>query len=165
MTDQFSRSSPAALELASLVRRSVGALARRLRAERPEDSLSFTKLGLLGRLYRQGSLSAAEVAALERIRPQSLTRVLAELTEDGFITRRPDAQDGRRLLIDITGDGRSALGRDMQQRDFWLAGAMAEELSDTERELLRLVSGLMDRLSDIPPSQTRSVADPGDRLR
>jgi hypothetical protein len=41
------------------------------------------------------------------------------------------------------------LTRDMQQRDAWLAGAMAAELSVTERELLRLAAQLLERLADV----------------
>jgi len=137
------------LELSSSVRRAVGALGRRLRAQRPENGLSLTKLSVLGQLYRRGSMSAAELAALERVQPQSLTRVLAELVEAGLVSRRADVKDGRRLLLDITGDGRTMLTRDMQQRDAWLARAMADELSVTERELLRLAAQLLERLADV----------------
>jgi len=137
------------LELSSSVRRAVGALGRRLRAQRPENGLSLTKLSVLGQLYRRGSMSAAELAALERVQPQSLTRVLAELVEAGLVSRRADVKDGRRLLLDITGDGRAMLTRDMQQRDAWLARAMADELSVTERELLRLATQLLERLADV----------------
>lgn len=134
-------------ELSSIVRRAVVALGRRLRVERSATGLSLTKLSLLGHLYRKGSMSAAELAALERVQPQSLTRVLAELAASGLVSRRADAQDGRRVLLDITGDGRATLSDDMHQRDAWLGRAM-EELSVTERELLRLVAPLMERLAD-----------------
>jgi DNA-binding MarR family transcriptional regulator len=117
----------------------------------------LTKLSVLGRLYRQGSLSAAQIAALERIQPQSLTRVLAELTEQALISRRTDASDGRRLLMDITGEGRAVLVRDMQQRDAWLASALVKELSPTERELLRLAAELMDRIADSRPDWVATV--------
>lgn len=137
------------LELASTVRRAVGALGRRLRAERPQDSLSATKLSALGQLYRRGSMSAAELAQLERIQPQSLTRVLAELVQAGLISRRADVKDGRRQLLDISGEGRALLTGDMQRRDAWLAKAMAKELSVTERELLRLAAQLLERLADV----------------
>ena len=137
------------MEQASLVRRAVATLSRRLRAERSADSMSLTKLSLLGQLYRHGSISAAELAGLERVQPQSLTRVLAELLEEGLISRRVDAADGRRLLLDITGEGRAVLTRDMQQRDAWLARAMYQELSATERELLRLAAQLLERLADV----------------
>jgi DNA-binding MarR family transcriptional regulator len=137
------------MELASTIRRAVGGLSRRLRSERPQDSLSATKLSVLGQLYRRGSVSAAELAELERIQPQSLTRVLGELVETGLISRRADPKDGRRLLLDISAEGRAALASDMQKRDAWLAEAMTDELSGTERELLRLAAQLMERLADV----------------
>jgi DNA-binding MarR family transcriptional regulator len=137
------------LELSGIVRRAVIGLGRRLRAERPENSLTPTKLSVLGHLFRLGSISAAELAELERIQPQSLTRVLAELVEEGFISRRADVKDGRRQLLDITGDGRAALTSDMQQRDAWLARAMDTQLSVTEREFLLLAARLMERLADV----------------
>ena len=136
-----------ALEVASTVRRAVAALGRRLRSERSGNGLSLTKLSILGHLYRKGSITAVELAALERVQPQSLTRVLAELTKGGLIGRRTDLEDGRRVLLDITGEGRTLLTQDMQQRDAWLAKAMGD-LSVTERELLRLAAQLMERLAD-----------------
>jgi DNA-binding MarR family transcriptional regulator len=136
-------------EAASTLRRAVMGLGRRLRAERPPDSLSATKLALLGQLYRRGPTPGVALAALERIQPQSLTRVLADLLEEGLISRRPEPEDGRRQLLEITPDGRAALTGDMQMRDAWLARAMDSELSDPERELLRMAAKLMERLADV----------------
>src|SRR5262249_35695646 len=103
---------------------------------------------LLGHLYGQGSITGAQLASLERVQPQSLTRVLAELLDEGLISRRADTVDGRRVLLEITGDGRAQLLRDMQQRDEWLAVALAEELSSTERQLLLLAVQLMERIAN-----------------
>lgn len=136
-------------EAAGVLRRAVMGLGRRLRAERPPDSLSATKLALLGHLYRRGPTAGVALAELERIQPQSLTRVLADLVEEGLISRRPDPDDGRRQLLEITPDGRAALTGDMQMRDAWLAKAMDSELSDAERELLRTAAKLMERLADV----------------
>lgn len=136
-------------EAAGVVRRAVGALGRRLRAERPANSLSATKLVLLGQLCRRGSATQADLAERERIQPQSLTRVLAELVEEELISRRPDPQDGRKQLLDITARGRGALTGDMQVRDAWLAKAMEAELSEAEREVLRSAAKIMERLADV----------------
>jgi DNA-binding MarR family transcriptional regulator len=149
--------SPGALELSSVVRSAVGGLARRLRSEGPGQGVSVTKLSVLGRLFRLGPLSGAELASLERIQPQSLTRVLAELEGSGFISRRADEKDGRRQLLGITGNGRALLIRDMRQRDAWLAVAMSAGLSPTEQELLRLAAQLMDRLADAPGPAVRAA--------
>jgi DNA-binding MarR family transcriptional regulator len=116
--------------------------------ERPEHDVSLAKLSVLGRLYRLGPMGGAELAAHERIRPQSLTRLLASLEERSFISKRPDGRDGRRLLIEITAQGKEALIRDMRQRDAWLALTIANELSPTEQELLHLAAQLLERLAD-----------------
>lgn len=136
------------LELSTQLRRAVASLARRLRAETPEHGVSLGKLSVLGRLYRQGPMNAAELAGQERIKPQSLTRLLNDLDERGLIKRRPDESDGRRLLIEITAAGREILTRDTKQRDTWLAVALSNELSATEQEMLRLAAHLMERLAD-----------------
>ena len=93
-------------------------------------------------------MNAAELAGQERIKPQSLTRLLNDLDERGLIKRRPDESDGRRLLIEITAAGREILTRDTKQRDTWLAVALSNELSATEQEMLRLAAHLMERLAD-----------------
>ena len=71
---------------AAALRRAVTQLGRRLRAERPADPGGLA-LALLGHLYRRGPSSAGELAGAERLRPQSVTRVLAALERDGLISR------------------------------------------------------------------------------
>jgi DNA-binding MarR family transcriptional regulator len=129
------------------IRYGVMQLARRMRLERGDDPLSASKLVMLGWLMRGGALTPTELAARERVRPQSLTRTLAALEEDGLILRMAGAQDRRQSPVAITEKGIEALNRDMGQRDAWLAAAMAERLSPTECEVLRLAAQLMERLS------------------
>jgi DNA-binding MarR family transcriptional regulator len=75
-----------------------------------------------------------------------LTRVLAELARDGLIIRTRGDQDHRQVVLEITTAGRQALRRDMAGRDAWLSSELAD-LTDTEREVLRLAGRLMDRLA------------------
>lgn len=93
-------------------------------------------------------MTATALAAAEHIQPQSLTRLLARLERDGLITRRADTVDRRQLLIEITEHGREVLIEDTSRREAWLADAMADHLTSTERELLRLASTLLERLAD-----------------
>jgi DNA-binding MarR family transcriptional regulator len=123
-------------------------LNRRLRAERIGYGLSLNRLSLLGLLCHNGPMTATALAAAERLQPQSLTRMLARLESDELIVRRPDETDRRQVLIDVTQKGVAVLAEDTRRREAWLAGAMAERLTPTERELLRLAAGLMDRLAD-----------------
>jgi len=130
------------------VRRGVVGLARRLRLERNEVGLTALELSVLGHLHRHGALTPGELAAAERVQPQSLTRTLAALEAAGLMSREPDPADGRRSLLAVTEHGQAALRTEMEQRDAWLARAMAGQLTATEIELLRLAGGLLERLAD-----------------
>jgi DNA-binding MarR family transcriptional regulator len=137
------------LRTAMEVRHGVNRLGRRLRSERPEHSVPLLHLSVLARLQRRGPLTPGQLAAAERLQPQSLTRALASLEAEQLISRQADPADRRRSLLAISDKGVLALRRDVGQRDAWLALAMAEHLTRTERELLRLASDLLERLADI----------------
>ena len=66
---------------AALLLRGILALGRRVRAERPAGALSLSGLGILGSLNRLGPLFATHLAKEERLQPQSLTRLLADLEQ------------------------------------------------------------------------------------
>ena len=134
--------------LVAQIRRGATRLARRLRFERPADSLSLTKLSVLAHLHRGDAVTPGEIAAADWLQPQSLTRVLAELEADGLITRSRDAYDRRQFVLGLTAAGAAALAADMGARDRWLAEAMGG-LSETERQVLYLAGKLMDRLSGL----------------
>ncbi|HVX46400.1 MAG TPA: MarR family transcriptional regulator [Mycobacteriales bacterium] len=134
-------------DAAAEVRRGATRLARRLRAERPDGSLSANKVSVLAYLHKHGSGTPGGVAAAEHQQPQSLTRVFTELEEAGLISRGRSDSDGRQAVLRLTAAGRAALTRDMRHRDAWLAAALGE-LTETEIELLRLAGRLMDRLAD-----------------
>jgi DNA-binding MarR family transcriptional regulator len=125
-------------------------LSRRLRAQRPADALSTNKISVLGHLYHHGPSTPGEITVAERQRPQSLTKVFADLEREGLIGRTPSERDRRESVLDLTERGRQVLVADVTQRDGWLALAVAE-LTDTEAQVLRLAAALMDRLADATP--------------
>jgi len=132
---------------ARALRRGTLRLSRRLRAERPRDGVTLQGLALLVHLNRHGPLSPGQLAQLENVQPQSLSRPLTALERAGLINRTPDPVDRRRARLEITPAGIGAVTDDMRRRDRWLMEAMSEELSPTERELLRLAGELMQRLA------------------
>jgi len=145
---------------ASTVRRGVLTLSRRLQGERSQHGLSLTKISMLSHLARRGEMTPGELAAADRLRPQSVTRVLAELERDGFVVRERDDVDGRQRRLRLTAAGRGVLVDDMRQRDAWLAAAMDDLLSPTERELVVLAAGLLERLGGFPAVASHPPADP-----
>jgi DNA-binding MarR family transcriptional regulator len=127
------------------LRHSLARLQRRLRAQRSGGGP--TRYSALGWLFRNGPLAAGELAALERLQPQSMTRVLAELSRLRLITRTADAADRRRWHIEITARGIVALHAYVRAQETWLAQALAK-LDAVERRTLREAARLLDRLSD-----------------
>jgi DNA-binding MarR family transcriptional regulator len=138
---------PTNAETARMIRQGLTRLMRRMRSERAGEPLISSKLTALGWLLREGPMTPTNLAMLERIRPQSLTRTLTSLEADGLVRRQAGTDDRRQSFVAITEQGYLALSDDMQQRDAWLAAAMTQILSPTERELLRLAAQLMDRLA------------------
>ncbi|MCG7204885.1 MarR family winged helix-turn-helix transcriptional regulator [Streptomyces arenae] len=138
-----------ALSDAARIRRALVRLSRRLRRERGDGSLSSNQLVVLGHLHRHGRATPGEISAAERQRPQSLTRVFAELEAEGLVRREAGTVDRRQSVLSLTEDGRRALEADMAQRDAWLAEAL-RSLGETERGVLLLAASVMERLGDAP---------------
>jgi DNA-binding MarR family transcriptional regulator len=124
----------------------VTSLGRRLRLERGSGPTAL-ELSVLGHLHRSESLTPGELAAAERVQPQTLTRTLAGLEAAGLLDRQADPRDGRRALLCITDAGRDTLRNDMQRRDAWLAGAMRSDLTGTECAVLQLAGELLEKLA------------------
>ena len=122
----------------------LGRLMRRLRRE---HRFPLTQASVLGHLDRDGPRSIGELAAIESVRPQSMSQTIGELEAEGLIERRPDQSDGRRTQIAITARGRVELDRDRNAREGWLACAVAR-LSAEEQETLREAVALLGRLAD-----------------
>jgi DNA-binding MarR family transcriptional regulator len=130
--------------VASDLRVVLGQLIRRLRAE---HRFPLSQGAVLGRLDRDGPQSTSDLALAERVRPQSMAQTLGDLESDDLIVRRPDPDDGRRVLIELSEAGREALEQDRRHREGWLARSIDEELSDDEQEVLARAVELLERLS------------------
>jgi DNA-binding MarR family transcriptional regulator len=132
--------------LASGLRLSVMRLARRMRAERAETSLSLTQLAALATLERHGPLTPGELAAHERVQPPSMTRVVASLQDAGLVVRRPHPTDGRQVLLEVAPPALALLREDRRRREAWLTQRLAE-VDDDERDVLRRAVEVLDRLA------------------
>ncbi len=132
-------------QTASELRLVLGQLVRRLRAE---HRFPISQGTVLGRLDREGPQSVSDLAAKERVRHQSMAQTVGDLESDGFVGRRPDPTDGRRALVALTAEGRSALAADRRHREGWLAGALDERLTARERRVVEEAVELLRRLAD-----------------
>jgi DNA-binding MarR family transcriptional regulator len=130
--------------LASELRIELGQLMRRLRAE---HRFSLSQGEVLGRLDREGTRSIGDLAIAVRVRPQSMTQTISDLEGDGLIARRADPADGRRILVELTEQGRDTLEADRRKREGWLARAITEDLSSEEQRVLAQAIVLLRRLA------------------
>ncbi len=132
-------------ELAHDLRETLGRLVRRLRAE---SDYPVTQMSVLGRLDRYGPASTSDLAAAERVRPQSMAQTVRELEAAGWVSRRPDPGDGRRAILSLTDDGVARLQANRAQREDWLTQALQRELEPAEIEQLSEAIALLRRLGD-----------------
>jgi len=157
----------ATLDTANQLHRSTLRLLRLLRATRPANGLTFSKLSVLGHLYRDGVTTATELATYLRIQPQSLTRLIADLERRKLIMRRENDADRRQSLLEITDSGVQMLLEDIRKQRSMLAQAITESLTPAEQGILRLAAGLMDHLGELseasndPAKQKRDEASEG----
>lgn len=131
--------------LASELRVVLGQLVRRLRAE---HRFSLSQGTVLSRLDREGTNSIGDLAAAERVRPQSMAQTVSELEADGLIARRADPTDGRRTLLELTDQGLQTLQEDRRQREGWLAETITDDLSEHEQQVLADAVALLRRIAE-----------------
>jgi DNA-binding MarR family transcriptional regulator len=139
---------PASTKVALELRLAVGLLRRRLRQTPVEGDLTLPETAALARLDRGGPSTASALAREEQISPQSMGATLAGLEARGMIARAPDPDDGRRVVLSLSGAGREALRDRRAARTEQLARALAENFTEAELEQLEAAAPLLERLAE-----------------
>ena len=132
--------------LATRLRDAIGRLNRRLRQTRPLSELTQTQLSALTSLDLAGALTPRELAEAERVRPPTMTRIVAKLEERGLVGRSPHPTDGRQVILAATATGRAVLAAHRRARDAWLAQRLAG-LSADERDTVARAIEIIERMS------------------
>ncbi|MGV9713798.1 MarR family winged helix-turn-helix transcriptional regulator [Gordonia sp. NPDC003424] len=91
------------------------------------------------------SRTAGELATATGLRPAATTALIDRLTEKGFVRRTPDPADRRRVLVELTDEGR--------QRVWECYGPMVTEgqtlFDDHSAEQLDALSALLRGMTDL----------------
>lgn len=125
-------------------------LARQLRFRNASSPVSLTQLSALTTLANEGAMTPGALAIRERVRPPSMTRVIASLADEGLVDRAPHPVDGRQVLVSVSATGAELVRAARQARQEWLAERLAT-LDDAQRETLRSASDLISALVDESP--------------
>jgi DNA-binding MarR family transcriptional regulator len=132
--------------LASELRLAVHRLTRRLRQQTPSGGLTLTQLSALTVIWREGPLTAGDLATKEQVRPPSITRVLTGLEALDLVERLENPRDGRQVLVQVTPLGSQRMSEFVRARERWLEQELAA-LPDEDLDLLSKATVLLDRLA------------------
>lgn len=120
-------------------------MARRLRLRRDHELVSLTQLSALNTLYQEGSMSPGALAAAERVKPPSMTRVIASLADLGMVRREAHPTDGRQAIVTLASAGEKVITDEVAARKAWLNGRL-DELSDDERATLCAAIPVLEKI-------------------
>lgn len=127
---------------------SVSLLKRRIRDTTDHGALTSPALRALSRLDRGGPATTADLARLEQMTPQAMGTIVAQLDELGFVSRSPDPQDGRRMILTPTRDGKQAAHSRRNALTERFTDALTAAFTDQEIEILRAAAPLLERLAE-----------------
>jgi DNA-binding MarR family transcriptional regulator len=139
--------STSMLAVTSLMRAHQLVLAEVVAIGKPYD-LTFARYEALVLLTfsRRGSLPLSKIGERLQVHPTSVTNIVDRLTKSGLVARRPNPEDGRGVLAEITPDGRVVVEKataDLMAAQFGLGALDSDQhraLFETLRTL-RLAAG------------------------
>ena len=118
-----------------------------LRRYRRDRTLPTSQVSALVWIDRDGPLTTSRLATLEHVRPQSMAHTVGQLEDAGFIKRKRDPGDGRKVLLDLTSRGRATLAVLRAVGESWVAEALAPGFTAEERTELAHGIELLGRLA------------------
>jgi len=92
-------------------------------------------------------MTPGALAVRERVRPPSMTRVIASLAELGFVARTPHPVDGRQVLVSVSDAGVHLVESERRASQEWLRCRLAE-LEPGQRDTLLQAADLLKALID-----------------
>lgn len=124
-------------DLSSSLRAVVSALHKGLRKQLySADTYSMTELDTIRHLAKNASLLPSELAAMTRIKTQSMSQVLNKLEKLNVIKRTASTEDKRKVSISLTDSGIKFVERARYDRDEWLKELIEKSLTEEEKTLL-----------------------------
>ncbi len=87
-------------------------------------------------------MTPGALATRERVRPPSMTRVIASLCELGFVARTAHPADGRQVLVSVSRAGADLIEAERRASQEWLKRRLAR-LEPDQRKTLLVAADLM----------------------
>ena len=127
---------------------SVSVLVRRVRQIPVGGGLTMPERTALACLDRSGPTTSSALARQVQITAQAMGATVGALQARGLIERRPDPDDGRRVVLVVTEAGAQSLKDKRNARAELVAGAFTSgAFTSTELEQLAAAATLLERLA------------------
>jgi len=145
----FSRALPIAML------RAREAIMERFRPELNAHGVTDQQWRIIRVLADFGPAEILTISELCVIHPASLSRILPKLEDDGYITRRTNEADKRRVIVSLTEEGRAFFDSFAPHSQAVYAAIEDAIGYDRSRELCDLLDHVIDALSE-PQDRTQS---------
>lgn len=139
----MSTRQPDRTEIAARLAAAVGRINRRARSD--SASLGYGIVSALATIQREGPMRPGDVSRIEVVTKPTMTRILTELEQRGFIARETDPRDGRAFMVTATEEGIAAVERARADR----TGIVAELIAELPDSDVDAIAGALDALERI----------------
>lgn len=113
------------------------------------NAAGFDVLATLRRSDPPHALSPGELMSSMMITSGTMTNRVDQLAKAGFVTRRPDARDARRAVVELTDKGRelveAALADHVETQKSLLAALSGDEIAQLDAALSKLMKAAEER--------------------
>ena len=130
--------------LARLVKKARRQVRNTLRDHLTPVGMSLPVVQIIKRVVSGGHLSQLELAQDLELEPAAVSRLVAELESQGFVVRRRDPADQRRLLMTATAKGRALLARAQPLVRTALTSLVSRLTAGEQKQLCQLLEKLCD---------------------
>lgn len=120
-------------------------LLRRLRAEDAQTGLTGPRASALSVLVFGGPMTLGALAAVEQVKPPTMTRLVSALEAKGLVIREASSEDARLTLVRATHRGMTLLQEGRGRRIARLQAAL-QELNRRDVETLRQATVILEEI-------------------
>ena len=138
-------------QLATSLRIATSNLHKRLRKQMYSAAgYSMTELNTLFYLSQQPTRLPSELADLNKIKAQSMTKVLQKLETAQLIQRVPQTNDKRKVAISLTEAGNQFGLRIRYERDEWITQVLDQHLAPAQIQALLAALPVLEHIANTP---------------
>jgi DNA-binding MarR family transcriptional regulator len=144
-------------EVAARLAGAVGRINRRARTD--SASLGYGIISALATIQAHGPLRPGDLSRIEVVTKPTMTRILTELEQRGFIAREADPTDGRAFMVSATDAGIAAVEEARSRR----TGLVAELIEELPADDVAAIARALDALERVAQGRTAQESASSDR--